>query len=130
MGLGKTVQLLAVEAVRRAASSDAGPTLLLCPMSLVGNWQREAARFTPELRVYAHHGRERSSGDDLRERLAETDLVITTYATAARDIDEVSGYESRCRSNTSVRLLCQCASRSGSPPDWARARRSRRAASA
>ena len=52
MGLGKTVQLLALESVRaRTASRTPGPTLLLCPMSLVGNWQREAARFAPELRV-------------------------------------------------------------------------------
>jgi len=59
MGLGKTVQLLALEAVHRAERPDDLPTLLLCPMSLVGNWQREAARFAPVLRVYAHHGRER-----------------------------------------------------------------------
>src|SRR6516165_6377148 len=58
MGLGKTVQLLALEAVHRAERPDDPPTLLLCPMSLVGNWQREAARFAPALRVYAHHGRE------------------------------------------------------------------------
>ena len=56
MGLGKTVQLLAVETLQRQQDPDAGPTLLLCPMSLVGNWQREAAKFAPDLRVYAHHG--------------------------------------------------------------------------
>ena len=55
MGLGKTVQLLAVETLQRHRDPDAGPTLLLCPMSLVGNWQREAAKFAPGLRVYAHH---------------------------------------------------------------------------
>ena len=91
MGLGKTVQLLALESAHRDANPDAGPTLLLCPMSLVGNWQREAARFAPQLRVYAHHGRERLRGDALRERLAVTDLVVTTYATGTRDIDELSG---------------------------------------
>ena len=48
MGLGKTVQLLALIA---AAPTGNGPTLLVCPMSLVGNWQREAQRFTPELRA-------------------------------------------------------------------------------
>ena len=49
MGLGKTIQLLAlVSASRRARPARGhGPTLLVCPMSLVGNWQREAARFTP-----------------------------------------------------------------------------------
>ena len=93
MGLGKTVQLLALESMHRGANPDAGPTLLLCPMSLVGNWQREAAKFAPQLRVYAHHGRERLRGDALRERLAVTDLIVTTYATGTRDIDELSGYD-------------------------------------
>ena len=46
MGLGKTIQLLSLVA---ASASGGGPTLLVCPMSLVGNWQREAARFTPDL---------------------------------------------------------------------------------
>ncbi len=92
MGLGKTVQLLALESAHRAEQPESGPTLLLCPMSLVGNWQREAARFTPGLRVYAHHGPERSRGDDLAGQLARADLVVTTYATATRDIDELAGF--------------------------------------
>jgi superfamily II DNA or RNA helicase len=80
MGLGKTVQLLAL-----IGASSPGPTLLVCPMSLVGNWQREAARFTPELRVHVHHGAERLAGDELAAALAGVDLVITTYGTATRD---------------------------------------------
>jgi SNF2 family DNA or RNA helicase len=95
MGLGKTVQLLALEAVHRAREPGGPPTLLLCPMSLVGNWQREAARFAPGLRVYAHHGRERLRQEDLAGRLAEADLMVTTYATATRDVDELAGYEWR-----------------------------------
>ena len=62
-------------------------------MSLVGNWQREAAKFAPALRVYAHHGRERLHGDGLEDRLAETDLIATTYATATRDIEELAEYQ-------------------------------------
>ena len=93
MGLGKTVQLLALEAAHRADGPAIGPTLLLCPMSLVGNWQREAARFTPGLRVYAHHGPQRRHGAALGARLDEADLVVTTYATATRDVDELSGFE-------------------------------------
>ncbi|HET7247508.1 MAG TPA: DEAD/DEAH box helicase [Streptosporangiaceae bacterium] len=95
MGLGKTVQLLALEAVHRAERPDDPPTLLLCPMSLVGNWQREAARFAPALRVYAHHGRERLREGELAGRLAAADLMVTTYATATRDIEELAGYEWR-----------------------------------
>ncbi len=72
MGLGKTVQLLALEAYERAADRAAppGPTLLICPMSLVGTWQREAARFAPDLRVHAHHGAGRLHGAALAERAA------------------------------------------------------------
>jgi SNF2 family DNA or RNA helicase len=95
MGLGKTVQLLALEAVHRGENPGEAPTLLLCPMSLVGNWQREAAKFTPSLRVYAHHGPGRLRGERLSDQLAQADLMVTTYATATRDIDELVGYEWR-----------------------------------
>jgi superfamily II DNA or RNA helicase len=95
MGLGKTVQLLALETAHRAQDPQGGPTLLLCPMSLVGNWEREAARFAPGLRIYAHHGPQRLHGEDLSAHLAQADLVLTTYATATRDADELSGYQWR-----------------------------------
>jgi len=85
MGLGKTVQLLALLA--HQAGGD--PSLLICPMSLVGNWQREAARFTPQLRVHVHHGKERARGRHFTEAVAASDLVITTYALAARDAAEL-----------------------------------------
>jgi hypothetical protein len=92
MGLGKTVQLLALEAVDRAGDA-VGPTLLLCPMSLVGNWQREAARFAPALRAYAHHGPGRLHGEELNARLTQTDLVISTYGTAIRDAEELAAQQ-------------------------------------
>ncbi len=90
MGLGKTVQLLALESTERQEDQSAGPTLLICPMSLVGNWQREAAKFAPELEVYAHHGGSRCHGEQLTERVDGTDMVVTTYATVMRDIDELA----------------------------------------
>jgi SNF2 family DNA or RNA helicase len=82
MGLGKTIQLLSLIA---AQPSGSGPTLLVCPMSLVGNWQREAARFTPDLRVHVHHGADRLDADSLAAALTDTDLVITSYGVATRD---------------------------------------------
>jgi superfamily II DNA or RNA helicase len=81
MGLGKTIQLLSLV----ATSHDSGPTLLVCPMSLVGNWQREAAKFTPGLRVHVHHGADRLDGAELTGALASAELVITTYGVATRD---------------------------------------------
>jgi len=82
MGLGKTIQLLSLLADQADGS---GPTLLVCPMSLVGNWQREAARFTPDLRVHVHHGADRLEADALSAALADVDLVITSYGVATRD---------------------------------------------
>ncbi|HJY55946.1 MAG TPA: DEAD/DEAH box helicase, partial [Streptosporangiaceae bacterium] len=82
MGLGKTIQLLSLIA---AQAPQAGPTLLVCPMSLVGNWQREAARFTPDLRVHVHHGADRLDAESFSAAAAEADLVITSYGVATRD---------------------------------------------
>ncbi|HEX5541957.1 MAG TPA: DEAD/DEAH box helicase [Micromonospora sp.] len=82
MGLGKTIQILALLAKQDVT---AGPTLLVCPMSLVGNWQREAAAFTPGLRVHVHHGAERARGEAFTAAASNIDLVITTYTIAARD---------------------------------------------
>jgi SNF2 family DNA or RNA helicase len=98
MGLGKTVQLLAL-LLASPVETGAGrrkrrlPTLLVCPMSLVGNWQREAARFAPSLRVHVHHGGERLSGAALRKAVRGSDLVLTTYALAARDREELAAVE-------------------------------------
>jgi SNF2 family DNA or RNA helicase len=85
MGLGKTVQVLAL----LAHESAEAPTLLVCPMSVVGNWQREAQRFVPSLRVLVHHGPGRLQGDALAKATTEHDLVITTYALAARDAEQL-----------------------------------------
>jgi hypothetical protein len=82
MGLGKTVMMLAL---LLTDERTAGPTLLVCPMSLVGNWKRETERFAPSLRVHVHHGAERARGERFGEAVAAADIVITTYALAARD---------------------------------------------
>ena len=94
MGLGKTVQLLALllheHEEARGGSGPPAPTLLVCPMSLVGNWAREAARFAPTLRVHVHHGPDRPAGPALAEAVAGADLVVTTYAIAVRDQDDLA----------------------------------------
>ncbi len=83
MGLGKTVQALAfMEALRQHRPED-GPCLVVCPASLVENWRREARRFTPSLKVLAHHGQSRESSPEYLKRF---DLVITSYGTLARDV--------------------------------------------
>lgn len=87
MGLGKTLQVLALEAHEREDALP--PTLLVAPTSVVGNWQREAARFTPGLRIVVHHGAGRTTGD-LTAVLASADLVVTSYGTLTRDVAELS----------------------------------------
>lgn len=84
MGLGKTVQLLAL--MCGELPHESGPTLLVCPMSLVGNWEREAARFAPGLRVHLHHGAERPKGKAFHDVVAASDLVVTTYGLVIRDV--------------------------------------------
>ncbi|MBU6316409.1 MAG: DEAD/DEAH box helicase [Acidobacteria bacterium] len=80
MGLGKTPTTLA------HLAGLPGPHLVVCPLSVVRNWQSEAARFAPGMRVMAHHGSGRASGDDFVALAAMHDLVITTYQLAARDV--------------------------------------------
>src|SRR5204863_645487 len=59
MGLGKTIQTLAL--VQRDWQGEGRrPTLLICPTSVVGNWMKEAERFTPDLPVLVHHGLKRT----------------------------------------------------------------------
>jgi superfamily II DNA or RNA helicase len=87
MGLGKTVQVLAALADRRAASPQPPPSLVIVPRSIVFNWLREAARFTPSLKVIDHTGVSRSRNP---EELADADLIVTTYGTLRRDAAQFS----------------------------------------
>ncbi|MFI5335346.1 MAG: DEAD/DEAH box helicase, partial [Opitutales bacterium] len=91
MGLGKTPQALALLA---ALPRDAATTrLVVAPASLLENWRREAARFTPQLKVFVHHGSERLQGP---ADFAGYDLVITSYGTLTRDKAVFSGVEFTC----------------------------------
>jgi hypothetical protein len=92
MGLGKTVQLLALEVLRRS-ERDRPPTLVVCPLSVVGNWQREAARFAPTLSVHVHHGPERAAGDVFAKTVREHDIVVTTFSVAVKDTEELTSLE-------------------------------------
>lgn len=76
MGLGKTVQVLALHLHR------GGPTLVVCPTSLLGNWEREAAKFAPAARVRRYHGPNRTL-----EELEPGDLILTTYGVIRSDAE-------------------------------------------
>ncbi|MFB8028397.1 MULTISPECIES: DEAD/DEAH box helicase [unclassified Streptomyces] len=80
MGLGKTITLIALHLHRQGVASAAGPTLVVCPTSLMGNWQREIERFAPGTPVRRFHGASRSLED-----LADGEFVLTTYGTMRLD---------------------------------------------
>lgn len=80
MGLGKTITLISLHLHRRTDPSAAGPTLVVCPTSLVGNWQREIERFAPGTPVRRFHGPRRAL-----DGLADGEFVLTTYGTLRLD---------------------------------------------
>jgi superfamily II DNA or RNA helicase len=84
MGLGKTVQALALMCSLKE-KGELAPALLVCPTSVLGNWQREANRFAPDLRVTLHHGQRSSKLDPFKSQLEETDLLLTSYSLLNRD---------------------------------------------
>jgi hypothetical protein len=85
MGLGKTVQAIAMLASEREERQDLGPTLVVCPMSVVKQWAAEIERFAPSLRVLSHHGVARLKGTALVEGVLRSDVVVTSYDIATRD---------------------------------------------
>ena len=82
MGLGKTLQTLAHIQVEKDAGRLTAPALVIAPVSLVGNWQREAARFCPGLRCLVLHG---ASRHGMADTVTEHDLVIAPYSLLQRD---------------------------------------------
>ncbi len=85
MGLGKTVQALAF--LRQIG----GRAIIVCPSSLVFNWAREAARFTPERRVLVVQGSERQRL--FKDDMEQADLVVTSYPLLRRDIERYRDWE-------------------------------------
>ena len=88
MGLGKTVQAIATLVSERAdADAPIAPTLVVSPMSVTQQWAREIARFAPGLRVHLHHGPTRLGGVAFLEAARASDVVVTSYDVATRDVD-------------------------------------------
>ncbi|RYF64055.1 MAG: ATP-dependent helicase, partial [Cytophagaceae bacterium] len=95
MGLGKTVMTLALLQGRKEANRDEadssrpGPTLLVMPTSLIYNWELEARRFTPALRILIYTGTYRDKNTALFD---DYDLVLTSYGIVRIDIDLLKNY--------------------------------------
>ena len=86
MGLGKTIQVIAH--LLRRTNAGAGPHLVICPTSVLGNWEREISKFAPTLSVIRHHGLNR----DLAA-VESADVLLTTYGLLVRDIDDLTAVQ-------------------------------------
>ena len=84
MGLGKTLQTLTWLALPRTGGTPRAPALIVCPTSLVRNWESEAAKFTPWLKTLVLSGPDRA--EDF-PKMPSADIVITSYALLQRDIE-------------------------------------------
>ncbi|MFM8519581.1 MAG: DEAD/DEAH box helicase, partial [Solirubrobacterales bacterium] len=87
MGLGKTVMLIALHLARHQAEGGEGPTLVICPTSILANWEREIGRFAPGEPVVRYHGPERSLDGVSRG------FVVTSYGTVRSDIETLGRIE-------------------------------------
>jgi SNF2 family DNA or RNA helicase len=94
MGTGKTLETISLLLHDRVIQQGKPqPALIICPMSIVGNWHREIQRFAPSLSVMIHHGHERLSGAAFAAEAKQHDIVITTYALALRDKEHLDPIE-------------------------------------
>jgi SNF2 family DNA or RNA helicase len=86
MGLGKTLQVIAFMLHLKAEGKLFKPSLIVCPTSVVGNWEKEIKKFAPSLTVLVHHGDKRKQNKNFERATAGQDLVITSYALIQRDL--------------------------------------------
>jgi len=96
MGLGKTVQLIAFLLYLKQESALGGPVLLVCPTSVLSNWQREVHKFAPnQVATLIYHGDKRPKGSALMKAVEKLDLVITSYTLVQRDLKDLKKIEWR-----------------------------------
>jgi SNF2 family DNA or RNA helicase len=93
MGLGKSVQFIVFLLHLQEQNALEKPTLLVCPTSVMGNWQKEVKKFAPTLKVLEYHGDKRPKGKAFTEAVNKHDIVITSYALIHRDIKLLKAIE-------------------------------------
>lgn len=94
MGLGKTIQVITTLLDGLSVSSaHSGRILIVCPTSLLGNWQREISRFAPQMKMYVHHGGDRLHGERFRRKCTESHVILTTYPLVGRDAKDLQEVE-------------------------------------
>ena len=95
MGLGKTVQLIAYLLYVHDLPETNTPSLIICPTSVMGNWQKELERFAPSLQVHVHYGTNRARDEEFAEIInkGQDHIILTTYGTATQDSEMLSAYQ-------------------------------------
>ncbi len=89
MGLGKTIQTIDYLLQTRKDNEEGGfPALLICPTSVIGNWQKELQHFSPDLNVFLHYGSSRIRGEPFIKSIQGADVVLTSYTTAQLDEED------------------------------------------
>ncbi|KAA0548540.1 DEAD/DEAH box helicase [Bacillus sp. BGMRC 2118] len=89
MGLGKTVQMITYFLHVKEKEKPKTPALIICPTSVLGNWQRELEKFAPSLNVQLHYGSHRKKGNLFKQSIKNADIVITSYGLAHLDLEEL-----------------------------------------
>ena len=93
MGLGKTVQLISYLLHVEKRERPETPALIICPTSVLGNWQRELAAFAPDLSVMLYYGKDRPRDDAFLKSISHVDVVLTTYGLVHSDFDTLEKVE-------------------------------------
>ena len=91
MGLGKTIQTIAFLLSLKAEGNLDAPVLLVCPTSVLGNWEREVRKFAANFTAIIHHGDKRAKDQHFATAIATADLVLTSYALVQRDLTTLAG---------------------------------------
>jgi len=89
MGLGKTIQWITYLLLVKERERPTAPALIICPTSVLGNWQKELERFAPSLNVRLHYGPNRKKGESFAASIEGCDLVLTSYALCHLDAEEL-----------------------------------------
>lgn len=92
MGLGKTIQMIAYFLSVKEREKLDSPHLIICPTSVIGNWQKEIERFAPCLKVKLYYGSNRAKGEEFASEMKDADIVITSYGLAQADEEKLTSF--------------------------------------
>lgn len=89
MGLGKTVQLISYLLHIYKATDHKKPSIIICPTSVLGNWQKELARFAPSLTVHTHYQANRAKDKLFKQQVVaeQPQVILSTYGTVSQDAE-------------------------------------------